>query len=81
MQKEIGVFEANTQLSRLLEHVRKGESITITKHGVPIAKLVPIEEIKFKNVPAVIDELAEIRKRTKRGTESIRKLRGAGRRF
>jgi prevent-host-death family protein len=38
----VGTFEAKTHLSELLEKVQAGEEITITKHGAPIAKLVPV---------------------------------------
>ena len=41
--KTVGVYEAKTHLPRLLEEVRSGERITITKHGVPIALLIPAE--------------------------------------
>ena len=34
--------EAKTHLSRLLEAVQQGEEITITRYGVPVARLVPI---------------------------------------
>ena len=40
--KTIGSFEAKTHLSRLLDEVERGERITITKHGEPVAMLVPI---------------------------------------
>jgi prevent-host-death family protein len=39
--KTVGAYEAKTHLPRLLEEVAKGETITITKHGVPVATLVP----------------------------------------
>ena len=38
----IGAYEAKTHLSELLEKVEAGEEITITKHGAPVAKLVPV---------------------------------------
>lgn len=41
MQK-IGAFKAKTHFSSLLEKVEKGEHIIITKHGHPVAKLVPM---------------------------------------
>ena len=40
----VGAYEAKTQLSELLEKVEAGEEITITKHGTPIAKLVPVRK-------------------------------------
>jgi len=39
--ESIGAFDAKTRLSELLERVRKGESFVITRHGHPIARLVP----------------------------------------
>lgn len=38
---EIGAYEAKTHLSTLLRRVETGERITITRHGVPVAELVP----------------------------------------
>jgi len=38
--KYVGIFEAKTHLSSLLEEVEKGGEITITRHGKPVAKLV-----------------------------------------
>jgi len=40
--KTIGAYEAKTHLPRLLDEVARGETITITKHGVPVARLVPL---------------------------------------
>ena len=39
--RTIGAYEAKTHLPRLLDEVAGGEPITITKHGVPVAVLVP----------------------------------------
>lgn len=39
----MNIYEAKTQLSRLLRRVRAGEEIVIADHGTPVAKLVPIE--------------------------------------
>jgi prevent-host-death family protein len=39
--RSIGAYEAKTHLPRLLDEVAAGETITITKHGVPVAVLVP----------------------------------------
>jgi prevent-host-death family protein len=38
---EIGAFEAKNKLSALLDRVEMGEVIIITRHGKPVAKLVP----------------------------------------
>ena len=38
----VNIQEAKTHLSRLLERVRRGETITIAKAGLPIAELRPV---------------------------------------
>lgn len=44
--KHIGIFEAKTHLSSLLDEVEKGGEIVITRHGKPVAKLVrPAERL------------------------------------
>lgn len=40
---KVNIHEAKTQLSRLIERVRQGESFVIAKAGRPVAKLVPID--------------------------------------
>jgi prevent-host-death family protein len=40
----VGAYEAKTHLSELLEKVEAGAEITITKHGAPVAKLVPVKK-------------------------------------
>jgi prevent-host-death family protein len=39
--KEVGLFDAKTHLSALVNRVAHGEEITITKHGVPVTRLIP----------------------------------------
>ncbi len=41
MTKSVGVHEAKTHLSRLLEHVSAGEEVVITRRGEAVARLVP----------------------------------------
>ncbi|MGH2854188.1 MAG: type II toxin-antitoxin system Phd/YefM family antitoxin [Solirubrobacteraceae bacterium] len=41
MTKSVGVHEAKTHLSRLLEDVAAGEEVVITRRGEEIASLVP----------------------------------------
>jgi prevent-host-death family protein len=38
----VGIYEAKSKLSDLLDKVRAGKEIVITRHGEPVAKLVPI---------------------------------------
>jgi prevent-host-death family protein len=80
MAIEVGAFEAKTHLSRLLEKVRRGERVTITRRGVPVAVLVPPEEVRRDRTGRAMDELASLRERTRKGRDSIAELRRAGRR-
>lgn len=43
MMQSIGAYEAKTHLPRLLDRVARGESLIITRHGHPVARLVPVE--------------------------------------
>lgn len=43
MTKHVGMFEAKTKLSALVEEVERGGSVVITRHGKPVAKLVRAE--------------------------------------
>ena len=42
MTKSVGVHEAKTHLSKLLERVSAGEEIAITRRGEEVARLVPV---------------------------------------
>lgn len=39
---EVGTLEAKNRLSSLLDEVIAGEEVVITRHGKPVAKLVPV---------------------------------------
>lgn len=41
---QVGIREAKAHLSKLLRQVAAGEEIVITRDGVPVARLVPVEE-------------------------------------
>ena len=40
----IGSYDAKTRFSELLELAEAGSEITITRHGTPVARLVPIRK-------------------------------------
>jgi prevent-host-death family protein len=53
----VGACEAKTHLPSLLDRVANGERITITRHGVPVAILMPPEPAAGRPAEEVIDEL------------------------
>jgi len=38
----VGAYDAKTHFSELLERVEAGEEVTITRHGSPVARMVPV---------------------------------------
>jgi len=81
MSAVVGTFEAKTHLSELLDRVAKGEEITITRHGTPVAKLVPVEAGSRRDLREVVEKLKEIRKETTLGGISWKELRDEGRKY
>ena len=59
---EIGAFEAKTHLPQLLRRVEAGERFVITKHGRPLAELVPFRSWDSGKVQSAIDALKEFQR-------------------
>lgn len=70
MSKQIGIEDARKTLGPLVDEARSGTEIVLTRHGKPIARIVPIEEPAmpttaewiatfrtFSNVPTIVDTL------------------------
>lgn len=78
----VGSFEAKTHLPQLLERAAKGEEFTITKHGKPVARLVPPRLAKpAPDVCAAVEAMKKFRKGRSLGGLSIREMIEEGRRF
>ncbi len=88
---EIGAYAAKTHLPKLLERVEKGERFVITRHGRPVAELVPVTERDAKRVHVALTGLRDMRKKfAKRGiklksvlskNETLRDMTHTGHRF
>jgi prevent-host-death family protein len=77
---EVGAFEAKTHLSRLLDQVERGETIVITRHGRPVARLTPVGGSSLDDRRDAIAQLKELRKGQTLGGLSLRDLIDEGRR-
>ena len=55
-------FEADKQLSELLDRVEQGEEVTITRQGRPVARLVPASDARQA---ASVEAFQRIRRRAK----------------
>ncbi len=79
----VGAYEAKTHLPKLIRRVQKGEHVTITKHGIPIAVIQPAGPAKNRNpveTKAIIKEIRRFRENKTLGGMSIRELIEEGRR-
>jgi len=76
----VGAYEAKTHLSSLLERVAKGESITITKHGQPVAVMHPVGERSLPPVDSVVADLREFRRERRLDDLDLREMIEEGRR-
>ncbi|MEX2528237.1 MAG: type II toxin-antitoxin system prevent-host-death family antitoxin [Gemmatimonadota bacterium] len=77
----IGSYEAKTHLPALLKRVEEGEEIVITRHGQPVARLVPVSPGAARPVSDAIHGLLRIREGHTLGKKlSVRDLIEEGRR-
>jgi prevent-host-death family protein len=76
----VGTFEAKTHLTRLLDRVAAGEQITITRHGTPIARLVPVKPGNSRQIRETIAKLKEFSKGQTLGGLKLKDLINEGRR-
>ena len=53
MAKPVNLYDAKTQLSKLVDRAADGEEIVIAKAGKPLARLVPLEKKKVRRVPGL----------------------------
>jgi prevent-host-death family protein len=78
----VGSYEAKTRLPQLLQRVARGEKILITKHGQPVAMLVPAPAASERDVREIIGRIKALRRGNVLGDRlSIRNLIEAGRRY
>lgn len=76
----IGAFQAKTHFSALLEQVERGDHIIITKHGHPVARLVPTTGADREQTKLAIQRLKEFSKKHVLGALDWKSLRDEGRR-
>jgi prevent-host-death family protein len=77
----VAAYDAETHFSALLEKVQGGEEITITRHGQPVARLIPVKkQTTAAERQASIDRWIESSKGLSLGGLSIRDLINEGRR-
>jgi prevent-host-death family protein len=64
--EEFGAFEAKNKLSELLDRVERGEEVTITRRGKPVAKLVPVTTLTAADIERSRAAMERIRERARK---------------
>ncbi len=78
---EIGAYEAKTHLPKLLERVQRGERFIITKHGQPVAELVPVRARDEATVRRALQGMRAIRERLRQRGVRLKDLLEEGERI
>ncbi|HVS46060.1 MAG TPA: type II toxin-antitoxin system prevent-host-death family antitoxin [Verrucomicrobiae bacterium] len=60
--RTVGADEAKTHFSALLSEVESGETITVTRNGEPVARLVPVEG-RRERIRRLLEETKDLRER------------------
>lgn len=81
--ESVGIFQAKTHFSELVERASRGEVIEITKHGKPVAQLTaPVDGAQHRrDVEEAIATIRDIRTRSKIKPDEVKSLIEEGRRY
>lgn len=87
----VSAYDAKTHLPKLLERAERGERFVITRHGKPVAQLIPVEAHDEAQIALVMERVARQRASlARRGTrlsdvlepgETVRAMTHAGHRY
>jgi prevent-host-death family protein len=77
----VGSYEAKTHLAALLDKVAQGERVTITRHGVPVAVLEPVDSSTKMSPEEAVERLKKLRKGKSLGGITIKELIEEGRKY
>jgi prevent-host-death family protein len=79
-QHHVGAYDAKTHFSELLERVERGEEVTITRHGTPVARMVPVRRASEAERQAAIEGMRALADGMKLRGLRIKELITEGRR-
>lgn len=63
--QSMGIYEAKTHFAALIDRASKGQRITVTRRGVPMATIGPPEKTKKKSSADAVDALLKFREKNK----------------
>jgi len=71
----VNMKEARQRLSELVRAAERGESVTITRRGKEVARIVPAEQKPLKPLPDLTEFRASIEVKGKPLSEVVREMR------
>ncbi len=80
--RDIQASEAKTHLPQILDEVERGETVRITRHGRPIARIVPETNRRQAEIDMAVANIRALRRRiSKVTTEEILSFRHEGHKY
>ncbi len=80
MTQTVGTYEMRTHFSELLDRAARGEVIRVSRHGVPVAQLGPIDDTAPSEAHQAIAGIKRLRQGLTLDGISLTDLRDEGRR-
>lgn len=82
--QSVGIYEAKTRFSALIELVEQGEEVRITRHGKEVVRMLPVRRKPVITDEQIARELEQIQAlqqtvRAQAATDSVAQLRQKGR--
>jgi prevent-host-death family protein len=78
--ERIGIYDARSKLSELIERVQSGEEVVLTRHGEPVARLVPERRRRRRSRAAAVARIRALARKLDIRDVDVRKLIEEGRR-
>jgi prevent-host-death family protein len=82
--QSVGIYEAKSRFSALIELVEQGEEVRITRHGKEVVRMLPVRRrpvITDEQIARELEQIAALHStiRPADGDTSVQSLRRAGR--
>jgi len=72
--ERIGIYDARARLSELIERVQSGEEVVLTRHGEPVARLVPEKQQRRRSRAATVKRIRTLARKLDIRDVDVRKL-------
>lgn len=80
--RDIQASDAKTHLPQILDEVERGEIVRITRHGRPIARIVPETDRRQAEIESALSNIKALGRRMGKITlDEIRGFRDEGRKY